>query len=628
MLPSTTARRIAVVVKGYPRLSETFIAQEILALEAARPRPRDLVPAPSDRAGRASHAQGDQGARSPTCRNTSTRSRCACCAARSGACGRRASGRTIKAFWRDLRRDFTANRVRRLGQAFVMARELPAEVRHLHVHYLHTPASVVRYAALLTGRTWTFSAHAKDIWTTPDWEKREKMAEALWGVTCTAQGAAHLQSLVPARAGVARLSRARSVPVSRRRPKAARRGTAPTRSIRSASSPSAAPWRRRASATCSRRSPPCRRTCTGASPMWAAANCSTASRSRRRTRASPTGCAFLGSKAQPDIIALLREADLFVLPSKEAKSGDRDGLPNVIMEAASQKLAIVATDFAGIPEFIRDGVEGELVPPGDWEALSNALNLLARDPERREALGAAAFERLRRDFSMEGGIDVLEARFRVPDGRPQARTGAGVTIARPVAFYAPLKSPNHPLPVGRPHHGAPADEGSRPGGLCAAARQRVAHARQGGRSGSVRSISGSNRWQEASRLIAHYQALPEEQPPLPLVHLSRLLQGAGLDRPARRRRPRHSLCRRGRIAGREARAAGPGLSAIEGAEAALDRADAIFVMTAHDREALEAARPPRQSSGRPAALSRPAGMAGIGAPAHRSTPNRAFSRWR
>ena len=104
-------------------------------------------------------------------------------------------GRTIKAFWRDLKRDFTANRVRRLGQAFAMARELPAEVRHLHVHYLHTPASVVRYAALLTGRTWTFSAHAKDIWTTPDWEKREKMAEALWGVTCTAQGAEHLQSL-------------------------------------------------------------------------------------------------------------------------------------------------------------------------------------------------------------------------------------------------------------------------------------------------------------------------------------------------------------------------------------------------------------------------------------------------
>ena len=132
---------------------------------------------------------------------------------------------------------------------------------------------------------------------------------------------------------------------------------------------------------------------------------------------------FLGSKPQPEIVALLREADLFVLPSKEAKSGDRDGLPNVIMEAASQGLAIVATDFAGIPEFIRSGVEGELVPPGDWAALSNVLNLLARDPDRREALGAAAHARLRREFSMEGGIDGLETRFRsltdVPKREPE-----------------------------------------------------------------------------------------------------------------------------------------------------------------------------------------------------------------
>jgi glycosyltransferase involved in cell wall biosynthesis len=82
------------------------------------------------------------------------------------------------------------------------------------------------------------------------------------------------------------------------------------------------------------------------------------------------------------------------------------------MEAASQKLAIVATDFAGIPEFIRDGQEGQLVAPGDWEALSNALNLLARQPERRSTLGNAAFERLRGEFSMEGGIDDLEQRFR------------------------------------------------------------------------------------------------------------------------------------------------------------------------------------------------------------------------
>ena len=204
---------------------------------------------------------------------------------------------------------------------------------------------------------------------------------------------------------------------------------------------------------------------------------------------------FLGSKPQPEIVALLREADLFVLPSKEAKSGDRDGLPNVIMEAASQGLAIVATDFAGIPEFIRSGVEGELVPPGDWAALSNALNLLARDPDRREALGAAAFARLRRDFSMEGGIDGLEARFRSLIGRPEARTGAGVTIARPVAFYAPLKSPNHPLPSGDRTMARLLMKALDRAGYAPQLASEIANPRQGRRSGSVRSISGSNRLQ-------------------------------------------------------------------------------------------------------------------------------------
>src|SRR3712207_7398743 len=54
-----------------------------------------------------------------------------------------------------------------------------------------------------------------------------------------------------------------------------------------------------------------------------------------------------------DALPIFREADLFVLPAKQAASGDRDGLPNVLMEAASQQLAIAASDFGGIPEFVR-----------------------------------------------------------------------------------------------------------------------------------------------------------------------------------------------------------------------------------------------------------------------------------
>jgi hypothetical protein len=56
--------------------------------------------------------------------------------------------------------------------------KLPADVVRLHAHFLHTPASVTRYAAMMRGLPWSGSAHAKDIWTSPPWELREKLATA------------------------------------------------------------------------------------------------------------------------------------------------------------------------------------------------------------------------------------------------------------------------------------------------------------------------------------------------------------------------------------------------------------------------------------------------------------------
>jgi glycosyltransferase involved in cell wall biosynthesis len=411
MVQSTETRRIAVVVKGYPRLSETFIAQEILALQE-RGIPLEIwsLRHPTEKAVHPLNRRIE--APVTYLPEYLYREPMRVLKGAIWSVRQRRFRTLIRTFWNDLRRDLTANRVRRLGQAFVMARELSPEVRHLHVHYLHTPASVVRYAALLTGRSWTFSAHAKDIWTTPDWEKREKLAEAEWGVTCTAQGAEHLSALAPAADHVSLvyhgldLSRFPAPPAERSR----RDGSDPADPVRIvtvgravakkgfgdllralAALPSDLHWRFAH---------------VGGGDLLA----------DLKVQAKRDGiaarCAFLGSKDQPQIVDLLQQADLFVLPSKRAASGDRDGLPNVLMEAASQKLAIAATDFAGIPEFIRPNLEGVLVAPGDWEALSNAINLLARDPLRREALGAAAYERLRREFSMEGGIDDLERRFR------------------------------------------------------------------------------------------------------------------------------------------------------------------------------------------------------------------------
>jgi glycosyltransferase involved in cell wall biosynthesis len=408
MVPKADGERVAIVLKGYPRLSETFIAQEILGLESrglkleiwSLRHPTERIMHPMNRQIRAPVTYLPEYLYQEPLRVMK---------GAAAALRRPQLRECLRAFWRDLRRDPSANRMRRLGQALVMARELPSDIAHIHVHYLHTPASVVRYAALLTGRTWSFSAHAKDIWTIPDWEKREKMEQAGWGVTCTQEGAGHLDALVPGRVRLLYhgLDLARFPDPPAPRPK--RDGSDPADPVRIVSVGRAVEKKGfgdllRAVAAL----PPdlhWRFAHVGGGELLGALKAQAAAAGIEQK------VAFLGAKPQPDIIALMREADIFALPAKEAGNGDRDGLPNVIMEAASQSLAIIATRFAGIPEFVRDGTDGELVPPGEWDRLSNTINLLARDPMRRAALGRSAHARLRDSFSAEIGLDWLARRL-------------------------------------------------------------------------------------------------------------------------------------------------------------------------------------------------------------------------
>jgi len=106
----------------------------------------------------------------------------------------------------------------------------------------------------------------------------------------------------------------------------------------------------------------------------------------------------------------MRKADLFVLPSRIAKDGDRDGLPNVLMEAASQKLPILSTPVSAIPEFIDSGVSGILsddAPP----ALAGAMQDFAADPDLGPRLAEAAHTRLHAEFTMAPGIRQLHQRL-------------------------------------------------------------------------------------------------------------------------------------------------------------------------------------------------------------------------
>lgn len=401
---------VGYILKGYPRLSETFIAQEILALEklglrieiiSLRHTTESLthpihsqILAPVRYLPEYLHlepARVTKGWRK-------TRS----------FPGYRIA---LRKWFKDLARDPTANRIRRFGQAIVLAAELPECVQHLHAHFIHTPASVTRYASLMTKRSWSCSAHAKDIWTTPQWEIAEKLKDCSWAVTCTAENREYLSSLSPNTEHVTLsyhgldFERFASVPKRRstrcgRDPKnpvimlsvgrAVEKKGYPDLLSAAARLPMGLAWRL---------------IHIGSGPLLFALQ------AQAKSLGIAERVSWRGAVAHDEVLAAYRMADLFVLPCRIARDGDRDGLPNVLLEAQSQKLPCISTRISGIPELIQDNVTGLLVEQRDIPSLSSALYRLATDPDLRMRLANAGYHRLHKEFSLSSQIGSLAQKF-------------------------------------------------------------------------------------------------------------------------------------------------------------------------------------------------------------------------
>jgi glycosyltransferase involved in cell wall biosynthesis len=420
--------RVAVILKGWPRLSETFIAQEIAGLEA-RGVALEIwsLRRPTDKAHHPVHDRVT--ARTvylPEYLKDDPRRVLAAWRKARLLPGYKAARRK---FLVDLRRDPTANRVRRWGQALVLAAELPPSIERLYAHFLHTPSSVTRYAATLRELPWSVSAHAKDIWTSEPWEVTEKLADCSWLVTCTSIGLQRLRELAP------RPERLKLVyhgldfghlpPPRGPRPRRDGSDAAAPVTILSigrkvekkgyddlltalARLPPALHWREHV----------------GAGELS----------DRLKAQAAALGiadrCTWHGAQPQKVVFAALARADLFALASKKAADGDQDGLPNVLMEAAHQGLAILSTRAAAIGEFISDGDNGLLAAPGAPDELATALARLVSDPDLRQRLASRASEVVRTRFSFDSGVDWIASALGQPAFADSMAAEALVSEAR------------------------------------------------------------------------------------------------------------------------------------------------------------------------------------------------------
>jgi len=405
----------AIVVKGYPRLSETFIAQEIEALERSG---LDIVIVslrhPTDKDVHPVHRR----IKAPVFYLPEYLLREPLRVWRAWQAVRKwPAYKNAKLVWlSDLRRDLTSNRIRRFGQALVLAHEMADTVERLYAHFLHTPSSVARYASILRELPWSAAAHAVDIWTTPEWELREKLADAAWVTTCTAANRDRLQALSPDPSkvslnyhglDVARFETDGMIPSERKGDKATdpvvilsvgrlvpKKGYDDLLAAL-AKLPRTLHWRF---------------IHVGGGPL----------KDRLTQQARGLGIDgnidWLGAQSQEKVLDQYRRADLFVLTSRIAKNGDRDGLPNVLMEAQSVGLPCVSTRASAIPELIVDGETGFLVEPGDIEGIERHLAQLIGDPALRHQFGKAGQQYVRAHFDFKHCVGGIRKLFGLKDG--------------------------------------------------------------------------------------------------------------------------------------------------------------------------------------------------------------------
>ena len=409
---------IIAVLKGYPRLSETFIAQELLELERAGFRLKIVsLRHPTDKKRHPIHDEisAEVNYLPEYLHQEPMRLLRAWWACRRMAGYRAALG----TFFKDFRRDRTRNRVRRFGQALVMAHELPPKTAWLYAHFIHTPASVTYYAHMMSRHDWSCSAHAKDIWTSPDWELQEKLDDARWTVTCTESGFQHLEDLAGPNS-IVRLVH-HGLDLKRfpafQRPVSTRDGTDPSDPVRLLTVGRAVEKKGLDTLVDALAALP-----PDINWTWTQIGGGVLS-DTLKSQAENLGLSdqveFAGSRSQAEILQAYRERDLFVLPCRIAGDGDRDGLPNVLVEAQSQGLACISSPISGIVELIEDGENGLLTPPNEPQELRDALLSLIGDPARRDRFGAFGAAKVVREFDhlSEIGhlIELFESHGVAPD---------------------------------------------------------------------------------------------------------------------------------------------------------------------------------------------------------------------
>ncbi|HEX5690488.1 MAG TPA: glycosyltransferase [Roseiflexaceae bacterium] len=425
---------IGYIIRSYPRLSQTFILNEILALEEAGVQLR-LFPITDPREPVVQAQASEVRAPIEYLEAAMRRGRLARLADHAWA-ARSAPlryARTLAYVLRhaELDQGYTAaSRWECFAEALYLARSLRQErqngqqVTHLHAHFAHDPTLIALLVQQLTGLSYSFTAHARDLFQIPQAALTERIANASAVITCSGGNLDYLyESARPADHAKIRLIH-HGVDLRGFQPAGSQESGVRSQGHSAANSQLPAPNSRPlilsvgrlvekkgfpdlllACARLKQRGTPFRLAIYGDGPLHNELMALIAQHDLHDEVELP------GAIAQRDLIPVFQRASVFALAPFVTEDGDRDGVPNVLVEAMACGLPVVSTAISGIPELVVHERNGMLVAPRDPDAFADALAVLLQDPAKRAEMGAAARRTVVEGFDLRAAARELAALF-------------------------------------------------------------------------------------------------------------------------------------------------------------------------------------------------------------------------
>lgn len=393
-----SAPRVAYVLKMYPRFSETFVLNELLELERqgltltifSLKRPDDGI----------EHADVARLSAPVTYLPQSLPG----LARAQGAAFRRARRRYLRLLGGVLRRRRLAA-LKHFLQAGAIAAVLDPGTHHVHAHFASGATSVALHLHRLLGLSYSFTAHAKDIYvhTVRPADLARKLSEARFAVTVSDFNAHRLRALANG-TPVVRIYNGLDLERFSPRPVA----------------PAAPPLVLAVGRLIEKKGfDDLVRACALLAERRVAFRCSIVGKGPLRDELAglieTLGLGAIVELAGPmpreRLLVLYREASVLAAPCVVGSDGNRDGLPTVLVEAMALGVPVVATPVTGIPELVVDAVTGLLVPERDPDALADAFERLLLDPGLAGGLARRARRRVEDVFDLHQNVARLRTLF-------------------------------------------------------------------------------------------------------------------------------------------------------------------------------------------------------------------------